>query len=436
MKKTLFLFFLLFSGAAMAQMQDTIVKKNGDVLKVKVTEIGTEEIKFKTTTAPDAPIISIKKSDVKTIKVGGQTIYSDEEKKQTATEDVLIKKNGDVLKITVTEIGTEEIKFKLYNNPDGPIITVNKSEIRTLKIGGQLVIDNKEAQDDIIVKKDGSTTLKVKIVEMGNKEIKFRLPNEPDGPIITINKSEVKTVKIKDQIVYEYKPDPFSTSNSGILDKTSSIKFHFFSPLRTHLALTYEWMNKPGFNFEAGLGIIGVGVKPINDFGNGVSNPKGAFLRFGPKFLLGNSSDIEIEGARYAHPLKGRYFKVEMILQALNTRNFVDTGSFTTTRVYYTNKYQSVTLNLIYGRQNIYGNAVTVGYYFGVGYSLESKTTIGKPVNTNWYYDYDSPRRYSHVYFGKEFPLTLTAGFTIGLIHKTPDRWKGKKSYKNNPRSK
>jgi hypothetical protein len=204
-----------------------------------------------------------------------------------------------------------------------------------------------------------------------------------------------------------------SVGNNIIADKTSSIKFHFFSPLTHKLAFTYEWMVKPGFNWEAGIGIVGPGVG-ITDQALGVT-PRGFYLRTGPKFLLGSSSDIEIDGARYAHPLKGRYFKIEALLYTLSKsyQQAVSNGP----NVDVVSNYNGAALNLIYGRQYIFGNFITVGWYFGVGYGAESKTSTYS--SNNLILDYD-PIRYSHTYFGSTFPLDYTAGFNVGYIFKTP----------------
>ena len=433
-----YFFIALFAAFSFcASAQDTIVKKDGQVIRAKILEVGTDVIKFKVYGDTASPIIVVKNEDIKTAKVGGQTIISS--KDEYAGEDIIVKKNGDLMKVKVIDIGTEEVKFKLASNPDGPTISVKKSEIKTMKVDGQMVIDVKKtgADEDIIVKKDGSS-IKVKVVEMGTADVKYKIYNNPDGPTLSVKKSEVQTVKIEGQVVYEYKEDPRSTSNNAILDKNCSIKFNFFSPLYRHVAFSFEWMQKPGFNWETGLGIVGPGVKPVNQ--NPVRTPKGIFLRFGPKFLLGNSSDVEVEGERYAHPLKGRYFKPEIIFSTLSVMTAEDTGSYGWYGVgtnYYTKKYQSFALHLIYGRQFIFGNTITVGYYFGVGYGFESKSTIGKQYNSWTGNDWD-PRRYSYIYMGESFPLTFTAGFTVGYILRTPD-WlsgnKGGKKYSNKPSS-
>ena len=330
MKKLLLLGLLVFTTASLCKAQDTIVKKEGEILRVKITEIGIEEIKFKMTGVADSPIMALKKSEVKRVVVGGQVIINEKDAPvvKPKTEDILVKQDGSTLKVNVLEIGTDEIKFRLAGDPDGPIISLDKKDIRTLKVGDQMVVDNKKESDDIITKKDGSS-LKVKVIDLGTDMVSFKLAGNPDGPTMTLKKKDIKTVKIDGQIVYEYKEDPYAISNNSILNKTNDIKMEFFAPLFNHLAFSYEWMERPGFNWEAGLGFIGLGVGDNSQYSiyNLTGKPTGFYLRGGPKFLLGSSSDVEVEGARIAHPLKGRYFKIEAILQSMTAHFSADTGS-------------------------------------------------------------------------------------------------------------
>jgi len=428
MKYIFSLFFL--TAVLFASAQDTIVKKNGDVIIAKITEVGTNEVKFKIYEQQDGPVITLDRSEIKTAKVGGQTVINVKDGQPEGKEDVIVKKSGDMLKVKVIDIGTEEIKFKLYNNPDGPTISMLRTDIKSMKVDGQTVIDVKTGlTEDVIVKKDGGV-IKAKISELGASEVKYKLYGSPDGPVMSIKKKEVESIKIDGQIAYEYKEDPLTISNNAILDRTSTIKFHFFSPLNQHMAFGYEWMNKPSFNWDVAIGIIGPGVSSSNN-----KKPKGVFLRGGPKFLLGNSSDIEVEGGRLAHPLKGKYIKVEMILNAFSTTNYLDTTSYIFPnptpggKLKYEKSYQSLTLDLQYGRQYIFGNAMTFAWYVGVGYSFESKSSTLPSKYNNMYYDFDL-RRYSHTFLGENFPLAFTSGITIGYILPAP-KWMVSKASAN-----
>jgi hypothetical protein len=408
------LIFFLFGYHVFSQ--DTIVTHNNSIIKAKVSEITADEIKYKVFGVNESPTIFLKKSEVKRVSISGQTVF-DHTEQNKPKEDVLIKKNGDVLKIKLIEVGTEEIKFKKSDSPDSPIISLHKSEIKILKVEDQVIIDSKTSENnDVIIKKDG-TSIKVIVVELSNNEVKYKLSSHPASPVLSLSKKEVRTVTIDGQVAYEYKPDPYSVSNQAILNKTNVLKFYFLSPLYNNIAFGYEWVNKPGFNWDIGAGIIGIGAAK-----NSTQKPKGMFLRFGPKFLLGNSSDLEVENARLAHPLKGKYIKVEAILNAFSSTNYMDTSSYfnnmySAGKLYYSNNYQSITLNLQYGKQSILGNTLAFAWYIGVGYSFETNSTT---LPGKYLYRVNSIdiKRYSHTYYGERFPLATTMGITLGYLFK------------------
>jgi hypothetical protein len=211
------------------------------------------------------------------------------------------------------------------------------------------------------------------------------------------------------------------------------VKFYFFSPLNNHIALGYEWMMRPGFNWDIAAGIIGPGTNFYKAFQyEETVTHKGGFIRFGPKFLLGSSSDVEVEGAKYAHPLKGRYFKLEMILNTMAATHFRDTGYYVSGQLRYTNKYQSMTLILGYGRQLIIGNTITIAGYAGLGYGFENRTS-NKPAGYSTWYDNWEAQRFSHTFMGENFPLATSIRITVGYIFKTPGFLEGKNNIPKSP---
>src|SRR3954471_5903460 len=112
MKNYILIFFLFI--ACFADAQDTIIKKNGDIIRAKITEIGTEEVKFKIFGQQDGPIVTMNRSDIKTAIVGGQAIINVKVEPAANAEDIIVKKSGETLKVKVMEIGTDQIKFKLF----------------------------------------------------------------------------------------------------------------------------------------------------------------------------------------------------------------------------------------------------------------------------------------------------------------------------------
>ena len=52
---------------------------------------------------------------------------------KTNAQDTIIKKNGDSLIVKVVDINDKEIKYKKFTNIDGPTYIENKSEVKTIK---------------------------------------------------------------------------------------------------------------------------------------------------------------------------------------------------------------------------------------------------------------------------------------------------------------
>lgn len=48
-------------------------------------------------------------------------------------QDIIVFKKGEELKTKVLEVGTKEIKYKKFDNLDGPIFIVKRSEVIMIK---------------------------------------------------------------------------------------------------------------------------------------------------------------------------------------------------------------------------------------------------------------------------------------------------------------
>lgn len=48
-------------------------------------------------------------------------------------QDIITKKGGEEIKVKVQEVGQTEIKYKLYDNQNGPLYSVNKSDLFMIK---------------------------------------------------------------------------------------------------------------------------------------------------------------------------------------------------------------------------------------------------------------------------------------------------------------
>jgi hypothetical protein len=286
------------------------------------------------------------------------------------------------------------------------------------------------AQDlrDTIVTKN-NTSIICKITKITDADIEYKKDKETDAIIYVISKTKVRELHLANGKVELILPDEMDMNQEAqIIDKRSAIKFHFFSPFFDHLAVTYEKSIKMGLNLETTFGLINNSMFSFS-IGKNQNLTQGATIVFGPKFILGHS--FYIKGMKYSHPLKGSYFKPEIIFTSFAVRN-VDCRVYTGSYSQYTNYISDVKVNgasllLNYGNQFILGNTLTFGFNLGFGYSLVKSKYTNKALNnalsqSSPYY-YSEPDQYSTYLFNQmrfddNFPLVVSGNITLGYIFK------------------
>ena len=50
-----------------------------------------------------------------------------------SAQDIIIKKNGEDIKATVTEVNPTNVRYKKFDNPDGPLYTIERSDIAVIR---------------------------------------------------------------------------------------------------------------------------------------------------------------------------------------------------------------------------------------------------------------------------------------------------------------
>lgn len=249
-----------------------------------------------------------------------------------------------------------------------------------------------KAQDSIY--KKNNTVIQAKVLEIGINDIKYKDFNNQEGPVIVIRKAEVTKIRFENGVVTEITPDKYSVHQEAtILNKTQCIKTEVLSPITGDIVLGYERMMKVGTNLELKLGLIGHGVGELSEMA------RGTFVKGGVKFLAGQ--DFVIEGIRYAHPLKGKYIKPEVILSTFKDDNWSP------------ERITAYALNVVFGKQYILGNILTLDLYTGIGFGWQHSSN-----RDSYYYDGfgTEPYYYSHLNFGRNFPLVISGGMTMGVI--------------------
>lgn len=290
-----------------------------------------------------------------------------------------------------------------------------------------------------------------KILEINDLEIKYKPAGNLDGPLYIIDKSTVIKYTLSNGFTEQITKDELSIEHEHkeILGNRQVIKFSPFSFAFSHLTFSYESVIKVGMNLDIEAGYINSEINPdasniirTGGINNSIHN-SGVFFKPGMKFFLGE--DFSVKGLKYAHPLKGRYIKLDL---AVSYINFEDLST-----IYYgpmlNGMYQTKTvytnMNTIayggfvnYGRQFILGNILTLDYYVGIGFTGQSESYSNPDFFTNPYgaqgnYYYRNERNnYTSNYHGfLRAPLlgiSATAGFRIGYI--IPQKSRSKKEIK------
>jgi hypothetical protein len=168
------------------------------------------------------------------------------------------------------------------------------------------------AQDKIV--KKGGETLEVKILEIGPNEIKYRIFSDPQGPIFIIDKDRILEVIYENGRKETYE-SVLTDAEFYIGQKKRAIKMNFISPLLGYTQVAYEQNIKPGRSFEVSLGIIGLGANLDYSNWNSSNyklDQRGAFGSFGYKFI--RTPDFTTNNQKYGHIMQGMYVKPEVMV--------------------------------------------------------------------------------------------------------------------------
>lgn len=139
------------------------------------------------------------------------------------------------------------------------------------------------SQDIIRTKSD---TIRAKVVEIGIDEIKYKDYNNLEGPVIVIAKNHVYEITYENGIKFLVSPDPYDASPAvNVRKKTHAIKFEFFSPLTNKIAFAYETMLKVGTNLEFKAGVIGPGTGQNSQNASGLFIKAGVKFLTSPTYV-------------------------------------------------------------------------------------------------------------------------------------------------------
>ena len=231
---------------------------------------------------------------------------------------------------------------------------------------------------------------------MTGEKIRFRYQGMKTGPVMEIPKNQIKSIVYENGSTLTIIYNPYEVSRDlSVPDKKQAIKGDIVAPFMNHITIGYERRLKMGMNLEIKGGIIGF------RFNESLKYSEGFLVKAGLKFV--KCTDAIYKGLKYKDPLKGSYFRPELIFSSFKT---IEKNS--------TINYAHYTVNIAFGRQTVIKRRFLFDWYGSIGTGFKTTTYNLKS-------DYDSKEvdfnyAYSHLFFGKKLPLVLSGGISVGMV--------------------
>ncbi len=282
-------------------------------------------------------------------------------------------------------------------------------------IFGVLLTSTVWGQD--ILQKTNKSKLEVKIIEIGSDEIKYRNYNDLEGPIYVISKQDVVSIQLENGEKIEFEKDLLAISESSNSHKRKAIMITPFGPIARHFAMGYQQWIAPKIIFDAKVGVIGVGLKP-KEYDVFNDEKQGAFVTVGNKMMFqqltynkGTRLVHPLAGAYFKPQISFSYFTNKEQIFIYDTLNYVPIVQVAKFRNW------SGAINLTIGKQWLIADIILLDIYVGGGYGFANrKTDFIYPANS--YFDNNIPSNFhSHTISENwSIPISFTSGISIGLL--------------------
>ncbi len=278
------------------------------------------------------------------------------------------------------------------------------------------VISHASFSQDKIYRKNGKIVEAI-IIEIGTDEIKYREFHKPDGPVYVLETDRISKIDYADGKTEKFSlniKDP--EKYIGQLGK--AIKIDFLGPLIGYSQFSFEKNLGVGKGYELSLGIIGLGKSSTLYFNNNQAgdvkrNQFGFFAGAGYKF--GKLPDFLLFGkTRLTHLMQGTYVKPIVYLG-----NYSENRIAWKSNNSYAVEKQNVTfaaLQVELGKQWVFGDAFLLDVYQGFGYGFDNKKNVND--NSFFYTDNTSAFNYVNVRLGRSPGLSYTFAIKLGLLIK------------------
>lgn len=274
------------------------------------------------------------------------------------------------------------------------------------------------SQDKIY--RNNGKVIEAKIIEVGSSEIKYREYNNPNGPVYVLETDKIKKIVYengKEEKFADNLKDP--ERYAGQLNK--AVKLNFLAPLYGYTEFGFEKSTGVGKGFEFSVGIIGLGKSNLIDYYSSQFNTvkrkqSGAFVSGGYKFS--KLPDFVIFGrTKMTHLMQGTYVKPIVYVGHYKENQIIHKANGT-----YVVGKQNVTfgaLQIELGRQWVFGNRFLLDIYEGIGYGFDNKKDSYQDEYYNYtIFDNTTAFNYANARAGRSPGLSATFGLKIGWLIK------------------
>lgn len=268
---------------------------------------------------------------------------------------------------------------------------------------------------DKIHRKNGKV-VQAKILEVGSSEIKYRIYKDDNGPVYILETDKINRIEFESGKVEKFTID-YKDPELYAEQLNKAIKINFLAPLSGFTQISYEKNTGVGKGYEVGLAIIGAGktetveywvnnqpVKNKNQFGFAVS--------FGYKF--NKLPDFLFGRTRLTHLMQGTYFKPVLYVGNYSENKVFYKASNNTYAIERANTTFGA-LQIELGKQWVFGDKFLLDIYGGIGYGADNDKGdfyYGDDGPSNSAYNYINVRG------GQSPGFSLTGGIKVGLLIK------------------
>lgn len=245
---------------------------------------------------------------------------------------------------------------------------------------------------DKIYRKNGQV-VKAKVLEIGSEEIKYRLPDSTETIVYVLEKDRINKIEFENGRVETFTmnlKDPEQYADQ----LRHGIKINFIGPLIGYTQITYEKSLGVGKGYEVSLGIIGAGKNRILDYYDNTlretkRNQFGLSAGFGykfsklPDFIFGKTRFTHLMQGSYARPTVylGNFSENEVVYKA-NNQYEVQRQNIT---------FGALQVEL--GKQWVFGDRMLLDTYWGFGYGFDNRAVDeGYYYDDNTSYNYINQR--------------------------------------------